>query len=281
LFIFRGRSKIVEKASHIALIQPTGANTTASGNPYTAAGSNRPGQTRFPLAWARQWGFDLLEVLYPRLCAGTGVELLPAEEAVSLQCLQNLPHTYYHLAPQANQLQEMLDAKLPIRYAAAAFIYDDQTPIRPLIHQLKYKNRPDIGRALGRYYGAMLLGSPLLEEEPLLVPIPLHRRKQRQRGYNQAAKLAEGIAQTTGLPVRQDLVARVRKTESQARMQADSRWKNVAGSFQAADELPKHPIILVDDVITTGATMLAALRALQKAGAQDLRVLGLAHAAKR
>jgi ComF family protein len=165
--------------------------------------------------------------------------------------------------------------------AAACYFYSEATPIRPLIHQLKYDHRDDIGLALGRYYGAQLAASSLVTAAPLLVPIPLHPSKRRKRGFNQAARIAAGIATTTGLELRQDLLLRQTATPSQTKVAPEQRWANVKDIFTVPKPLPARPLILVDDVITTGATMGSALRTLATARAQELRVLGIASAEGR
>lgn len=126
---------------------------------------------------------------------------------------------------------------------------------------LKYHDIPQIGQYLGRLMAQNMNGTHLWADIEAIVPIPLHWTKQIRRGYNQAHQIAIGIAQITNIPVRKDVLVRQRRTQSQAKKSGIHRWNNVSGAFQAGLSHPKR-ILLVDDVITTGATIVAAAQAL-------------------
>ncbi len=152
-------------------------------------------------------------------------------------------------------------------------------PLREAVHKLKYEGDLPLARPLARLLAAAIAGS--LDEEQLLetviVPVPLHRRREKARGYNQSARLANELARLTGLPVAPYL-ARVRHTESQVGKSADARRVNVDGAFQwAGGTLPRR-VLLVDDVCTTGATLLACASALREAGTLSVRAATVARA---
>jgi ComF family protein len=146
-----------------------------------------------------------------------------------------------------------------------------------IIHKTKYYQRPSLGRVFGGML-AQRLYAPLANEisQAVLVPVPLHPRRERKRGFNQSLVLAQAIAATWQREVVPRALRRVRFTQSQAKLDAKARWENVAGAFAPAPKLalPAHTVFLVDDVLTTGATMSACAAVLKSAGAS--KVIGIA-----
>jgi ComF family protein len=149
-----------------------------------------------------------------------------------------------------------------------------------MIHHLKYLNRPDVGVFLGRRMGEALLQSGRFRNMEALVPLPLYPARQRKRGYNQAECLARGMSDVMAIPVLDSVVRRVSKTDTQTRKNRMERWQNVAGSFQVFAEAirPYSQLLLVDDVVTTGATLEACGTAILGAGGIRLGIATLAYA---
>ncbi|ARV61134.1 alpha-L-fucosidase [Nostocales cyanobacterium HT-58-2] len=149
--------------------------------------------------------------------------------------------------------------------------------LKSAIAAMKYANQPQIARPLGQWLGeAWLLHSPVSEQKVLVVPIPLHASRQKDRGYNQAALIAQSFCETTGLKLKQNGLKRLQATEAQHSLSASERAKNLSEAFGIGQDFrrcPEVPILLVDDIYTTGATAISAMQTLNQAG---VSVLGLA-----
>lgn len=164
----------------------------------------------------------------------------------------------------------------PFRRARAAVLYND--PAAALVSRFKYGDRPELARFCARLMAQA--GHEFWAEQPVLVPVPLHPWRQFQRRYNQSLELCRGLARLTGLPFDAGVVRRVKRTRQQVGLSADGRARNMSGAFAADLErvarLGGRPIVLVDDVYTTGATIKAVTKALQRAGQRDVDVLTFA-----
>ena len=167
--------------------------------------------------------------------------------------------------------------RLPVCRAAALLPYGEGQPARKLIWHLKYDNRPDIGTWLGRWLGDTLADGSFGTFDAI-VPVPLHPTRLRARGYNQAEYIANGIAAVTGVEVLPQAVARVRATETQTKKTSLERVENMEGVFRLSPkpELRHRTVLLVDDVMTTGATLEAVGRELIRAEPRALKVATLA-----
>lgn len=150
--------------------------------------------------------------------------------------------------------------------------------LKRAIAVMKYENQPQIARPLGQWLGeAWLLNLPKHEQQPVVVPIPLHASKQKQRNYNQAALIAQSFCQTTGLKLKLNCLTRVRETKAQFGLSVSDREKNLAEAFAVEQKFPRSfpnvSVLLIDDIYTTGATARCAVQTLRQCG---IAVLGLA-----
>lgn len=211
---------------------------------------------------------SLLHLFYPHVCNSCGRGLTRSENILCLRCQHRLPVTGFHLHSD-NALEKVFWGRVNICHAMAAYFYNEGTIVRRLVHQFKYHRRQDLALQLGRQMGQMLQQSTWLNEIDCIVPVPLHKAKARRRGYNQSAVLATGLAMIINRPVMQHALQRVSYTDTQTRKNRASRWENVSGVFTAkeAGALYGRHVLLIDDVITTGATTEACCLALQEAGA--------------
>ncbi|MEM7655429.1 MAG: ComF family protein [Bacteroidota bacterium] len=194
-------------------------------------------------------------------CLGCERMLTSQEQFLCLQCLSQMEETHFHESWQENELYYRLAGRVPLSGAASLFYFDKGGRLQRVIQQLKYQSMPQVGTYLGKYYGNRLQGSGSLPSVDAIVPVPLHARRLRQRGYNQAEQIARGLGKVLEIPVQAQLLKRKRHTAKQAQKAGTQRWENVAGAFQAAKQIPRS-VLLVDDVITMGATMGACLEAL-------------------
>ncbi len=206
---------------------------------------------------------DFLNLIYPRTCAACGNTLFRHEEVLCSHCIIHLPKTFYH-SDEENPLFMLFWGKIPLEMIAAFYFYNKGSKVQNLIHQLKYKNRPDIGIFLGKRYGNYLKKSAQFFSIDLIIPVPLHHKKMKSRGYNQAEMFAQGLSATMDIPYNTTILVRSTATETQTKKSKEERWENVKGKFTIANEelLKGKHILLVDDVITTGSTMEACAQTL-------------------
>ncbi len=219
---------------------------------------------------------ELLATVFPYRCTVCGRRLATGEKHLCTGCYMQLPFTRLR-GERGNVIERLFWEKIPIRRANAFIKYIPGTDSSRAVKQMKYGNRPELGLYFGRAMALELLGTDFFNGVDVIVPVPLHRSKQHRRGYNQSERLAAGIGEITGLPVRRDLVERVRNTDTQTKKTHDERRRNMAGAFRlvkAAEAGGKH-ILLVDDVITTNATLLACAEALMQAGGVSFSILTL------
>ncbi|MCS6967024.1 MAG: ComF family protein [Cytophagales bacterium] len=227
---------------------------------------------------AKLWR-DFVELVFPAVCSSCRAGLLPEEEMICITCRLNFPLTHFHRFPTQNAMFDKFKGRLPIALAAAFMHFNENGIAQKLSHQVKYRGNQQLGILLGRWYGNQLLQTDINSQFDCLVPVPLHRQRLKQRGYNQAACFAQGISQVVGLPLREDLVARIKMTSSQVGMDKQQRLQNIADAFEvtAKEQVSQLRILLVDDIVTTGATIEACAMPLVKAGCQKIGVLALAN----
>lgn len=220
-----------------------------------------------------------LHLFYPHTCTGCGSDLLPHHELLCATCIAQLPHTGFAALP-GNLIEQIFTGRLPLRTAYAQLYFTKDGLVQHLIHQLKYKGNIDMGLYLGRIMGQTILDAPRFQPIDRLVPLPMYAAKERQRGYNQATVLCQGMAEVLQVPIDTQLVIRQRNTQTQTRKQRTGRWQNVEGSFAVTHPTAlagKH-ILLVDDVVTTGATLDACGHAILQVPGTTLSVASLAYA---
>lgn len=205
----------------------------------------------------------IIEALFPRYCAGCERTVTSSEEIVCFECKSSLPYTKMENYDENAAAIRML-TRLPFEHAFSLLYFIEKGSTRHLLHNLKYKNQPDVGIYLGKLIGEKLSKSTWGATLEGIIPIPLHRKKEASRGYNQSELIAEGISKILGIPVLEKAVVRCRNTESQTDKNRSQRAANVANAFEVKDAkmLSDKHILLVDDVLTTGATLSACGKAI-------------------
>jgi ComF family protein len=224
---------------------------------------------------------DFVTLIYPRYCAACMDGLLKGEDILCSRCIHELPRTNFHLFRE-NAVFNRLYGRLPIHSGAAFLHFHKQGTVQSLLHEFKYNNRPDIGRILGRVYGEELEKSGFSGHFDYILPVPLHTSKAKRRGYNQSEEFAKGLGDRLKKPILAHALVRVKPTETQTRKSRLKRWQNVEGVFRVSEPeaVMGKRVLLVDDVITTGATLEACGLELLKAGCLQLCVAGIAYAAE-
>lgn len=206
---------------------------------------------------------DFINLLYPKLCASCENVLHQSENEICLACKENLPRTNYHLQP-ANPVEKTFWGRLKIEQAAAFLFFQKEGNVQNLLHNIKYRGTKEAAKELGLWYGADLLTADGYKETSMVIPVPLHKSKERKRGYNQADWFARGIAESMQATLSAGNLLRGQASETQTRKARFERWINVNDVFTLKDEtaVNGHNILLVDDVITTGATIEACAQTI-------------------
>jgi ComF family protein len=219
---------------------------------------------------------SLLHLAFPHLCEGCGSDQLEQEGMLCLHCLSSLPETNFHLY-RTNPVENIFRGRLPISYATAQYYFTHESMMQHVMHQVKYHGNRELGLYLGRLMGHALMASDHLREVDILIPLPLHISKERNRGFNQAAILCEGITEVLARPIIKDAVIRSSNTESQTKKSRIERWQNMEGMFELVNPefIEGKHVLLVDDVITTGATLESCGKAILKANNVQLSIAAL------
>jgi ComF family protein len=219
----------------------------------------------------------IAHLFYPSICFGCRKNEIGPTEWLCLNCLSTLPLTGFENA-RDNPVEQLFWGRTPIMFACSCFFYVEKTPIQRLIHEVKYKEQQQLGRWLGQIMGRRLEDVFESNKIDLMLPMPLHPKKQKQRGYNQAALLCEGIHTITTCNFEEQILIRNTNTKTQTKKSRIERWDNVSEVFSITKtkEIINKRIVLIDDVITTGASTEACAAALLKEGAHSVSICSLA-----
>lgn len=233
------------------------------------------------MATLYRWLDSLVQLLFPQRCVVCNCLLTENEKVLCQSCNLNLPRTGLHLEKD-NEVEKLLWGKMNIERATSYFYYTKGSGYRQLLHQLKYKGRKDIAQDMGFMMGEELASDGFFDDIDLIIPIPLHHKKKRSRGYNQSEEIGKGISRATGIPMKTSCIERQRNNTSQTSKSAYERWENVSGIFAVnrPEQLENRHILLLDDVMTTGATITACADALNAIPGIRISVLTLALAGK-
>ncbi|MBM3920359.1 MAG: ComF family protein [Sphingomonadales bacterium] len=221
---------------------------------------------------------SLRRLFYPKVCVICRLALIKHERQICAYCLRKLPKSRW-LSPQDNPVFNVFRGRVPIGGSGSFLVFRSGGITRQLLHEIKYKDNRDLAIWMGEMYANELMNSSLPQID-FIIPVPLHRRKQKQRGYNQSEAFAEGLGFKLSVPVCTELLQRRAYTQTQTRKSRWERWQNVADVFVVnhPQNLKDKNVMLVDDVITTGATLEACVKALLDAGAQRVDVHTIAYA---
>lgn len=217
---------------------------------------------------------DFVSLFFPETCLNCNETLISAENFICTTCKLDLPKTNDHVNEE-NQLYQKFVFE-PLVKSASAFLYYTKNGIaQKLIHELKYGNKPRISNSMGLLYGVDLCQAI---NPDIIIPVPLHKVRLKKRGYNQSSGFARGLCESfENSVVREDLIHRIKNTQSQTRNNKISRWTNVENIYSDSSEsLEEVSVLVVDDVITTGATVGMLCSKLKKAGASSIHVACIA-----
>jgi ComF family protein len=205
----------------------------------------------------------LLHLVFPELCLVCGIHTPVKDGLFCIKCLAKLPYTHFERESE-NTFTKHFKSRFPVASGAALFFLNRGSGIERMLYLLKYGNRPDIGVKLGEFYGEFLKELDHFSGLDAIVPVPLHPKKMAKRGYNQSEQFAIGIGRMIGVPVKTELLRRTRFTQTQTKMNRAERVKNTEAAFAGSEQLraKKYSILLIDDVLTTGATFEGCIQAI-------------------
>ena len=224
---------------------------------------------------------NFIELFFPRLCPVCKKKLSPAEEFVCLKCMIHLPRTPFRINV-GNKMEELFYGTVPVVKAYAYFNYKKGSDYQNIIYRLKYKNEKKLGEYMGERFGAELLNYVPFPKIDFICPVPLHPKKEKKRGYNQSEYIAIGLSKSFHVPILKNNIQRVKYTISQTHKTRFERWENVQNIFKVVNPLlftNKH-IIIVDDVVTTGATLASCVTAIKSCCNAKVSLLTLGIAEK-
>lgn len=205
----------------------------------------------------------LIAIMYPHMCLSCAQPLVRGEEFACTECMYQIHRTNYHMQKE-NPVAQLFYGRINLVFATSYFGFDKGGIFQKLIHQLKYKDQKEVGEMLGKHMGMGLKNSPHLPKVDAIIPVPLHKKKAKKRGYNQSEYIALGLATVLKTKVDTNTLKRISYSSSQTKLSREKRWENVAESFSLSNKetLKDKHVLLVDDVLTTGATIEACYMAL-------------------
>ena len=219
---------------------------------------------------------DFFSLFFPELCSGCGKNLFKNEDAICLDCIYNLPYTNFHKHAD-NRVARQLYGRIPFQFSSAFVYFQKGSRVQSLMHNLKYNNKPEVAFRLGEMYGIELQDTAAHHNLHTIIPVPLHPARQKKRGYNQSEYFANGLSQSLKIPVSTNLKRSV-FTDTQTKKTRFVRYENMKDVFSVEKEalLENHHILLVDDVVTTGATLEACANRLLKIKGVQISIASIA-----
>jgi ComF family protein len=219
---------------------------------------------------------DFLQFFFPDLCVACGQILNKQEKVLCAQCFYHIPRTDFHKDLE-NPVSQLFWGRVKIEHTGSFFYFNKGSIYQPLIHKLKYSGRRDIGVEMGKAYGSELRKTVFASAD-MIIPVPLHPKKLKKRGYNQSEMIARGLSLSLSLPVNTSFLYRGESTETQTRKSRFDRFRNVEGKFLIRDGegLEGKHVLLADDVVTTGSTLEACASAVLEVRGTKVSILTLA-----
>ena len=212
---------------------------------------------------------DIVNLFYPQSCAACNEMLVQGEKTLCMKCRNDLPQTHFH-SEKENLLEQRFWGRVKLEIVVARYFFRKGSRVQSLLHNIKYHAHKESAVQIAREYGSELHDAKIFDEIDFLIPIPMHHRKKLMRGFNQSEEIAKGLSETLHVPVEEKMLKKIIQTKTQTRKHRYERWENVNESFIVTDKekTSGKNILLVDDVITTGATIEAAAEKLIEANAK-------------
>ncbi len=222
---------------------------------------------------------DLFDIFFPKSCCCCGKVLLSTENQMCTDCILGLPLTDYS-SKLDNPVEKVFWGRVQVEAATALLSFSKKGSVQKILHSIKYKDNKEMAVFMGRQLGMALAESHRFDDVDYLVPVPLHPKKFKKRGYNQSEEIAKGVAVHFPKTLCTDILVRTEFTQTQTKKSRFSRWENVNNKFTLADSSffeGKH-VLIIDDVITTGATLESCANAVFQTQNVKISIAGLAFA---
>jgi ComF family protein len=218
---------------------------------------------------------SLLNLVFPKLCVCCGGVLMEGEENICLTCLYTLPRVVDKDYTN-NKVMDLFLGRIMLEKATAWLHFEKESKVQNILHHIKYKDKDNFARQMGEIMASEI--PDFFAEIDAIVPVPLHPKKEKMRGYNQSVEIAKGVQRVVGVPIFSQLLERTRFSETQTHKNKEERWKNAEGLFSLApnDGFEGKHLLLIDDVLTTGSTAIACLKCLEQIPNVKLSFLSLA-----
>ena len=212
-----------------------------------------------------RWIKSLIDLFYPQVCICCGAPFVEGEEYLCSECIINLPRTGFHLRPE-NATEQLFWGKVAIEKASSFLHFKKGGITQQIVHHLKYKGEQKLGIIMGRLMANEMRGGSFFDGIDLIVPVPLHKNRLKSRGYNQAEQIAIGLSEITGIPVCSNDLYRSIENDSQTSRNVFRRWLNVRHIFllKEASLFSEKHILIVDDVLTSGATLVSCIETVER-----------------
>ena len=220
---------------------------------------------------------SFIDLIFPRICAGCQQPLQLNEQQICIDCRFELPFTNSHLQVD-EKLNNRFIGKVNLTHALSYLKFVKGGKVQSIMHELKYKGNQEVGEMLGRMYGSDLKENGFCNEFDLILPVPLHTNRLINRGYNQSDSLAKGLSESLNLEWRNDVLKRGSETTSQINKSRLERYENMKNVFfvDKPEGLSEKRIVIVDDTLTTGATLESCVVALNNVGVKNVSIIAIA-----
>jgi len=222
---------------------------------------------------------SIINLFFPKVCSGCSSFLLSNENVICTVCRHDIPLTNHHLNPENDAFKKFY-GRIPVVHASALFYFHKKGIVQELIHNLKYKGHEEIGAILGEWYAEDLKNIELLQSVDEIIPVPLHRRKLKERGYNQVTAFGKALSSSLNIDYNDSLLIRNVYSKTQSKKNLLGRTEGIETIFDVSFTEKNHNkhFLLIDDVITTGATLEACSRALLKIPGAKISIVCMAMA---
>ena len=221
---------------------------------------------------------DIFNIFFPKVCLCCHEHLLNNEATICLICRHDLPITNFSFE-ENNLVEKSFYGRIPIENATALFYFLKKGKVQQLIHELKYNKQQQVGTFVGNWLGAEMDESNRFKNIDCIIPVPLHRKKLKTRGYNQVTTFGESLAKKLNIPYNEDILIKISSTQTQTKIVRLDRWKNVQELFviQNENNLKNKHILLIDDIITTGATLEACCKSFKNIDGLKISIACMAY----
>jgi len=229
------------------------------------------------MSWLSRLSFDFIDLFYPSVCAACYTKLNKDEKEICLLCKKSLPKTDFHLIDE-NPVKKLFWGRIPLHHATSYLYFTKHSKVQNLLHNIKYNGNKELAQTIGYMFGKELKNSVFYKDVDLIIPVPLHPKKLKKRGFNQSEYFGIGLSEAMEVPLSVNNLIRQTNSSTQTKKNRFQRWENVSEIFAIVepDKIANRHLLLIDDVITTGATLEACYQALAKSGNIRLSMASIA-----